>query len=312
MSIDAVDVDSFGLEDWLKREGAGELQRALEKRILKALFSNDLADFQFRQMAAQLAWIGTHPEDRALLQREIIELNSFCDDAIMPCGIFNSVWKGSCKVARFIADHKTEILVGAAVVATGAGVAAAAGYTLSATVGGIVVAGAGSIFTPDEKPNPHIPRVPPPSSKEEITIVQQGLPSSLPKLELPFSSTEIFVTAEGIWAGGQFFPNSDLMQHSFVAEELAKCGLVDKIHFPDTSKIADSVANRSTTVEPQQTSPLVSFEKTAEFRSGKFTIAGEKKEHIQSLMYRDSLQRVLENYNQHGGEYGPEEKEKLK
>ena len=115
-----------------------------------------------------------------------------------------------------------EILAGAALCATGIGIAAVTGYSLSLAAGGVVVAGAGSIFHTDDTPSPQFPRTSPPSSKEEIALATQQLPFSLPQVILPSSTTELLVTAEGIWANGQFYPNTELMQRSPIAEELAK------------------------------------------------------------------------------------------
>ena len=141
------------------------------------------------------------------------------------CDIASDAWKSTCEVAQktceavqeFWEDHKVEILVGAAICATGIGIAAVTGYTCSAVVGGVVVAGAGSIFSDEETPKQQIPA---PSSKEEIALAQQSITNSLPKLELPSSITELLVTADGIWISGQFFSTQLLIQQPHFTEEL--------------------------------------------------------------------------------------------
>jgi hypothetical protein len=49
--------------------------------------------------------------------------------------------------------------------------------------------------------------------------MKQSLILALPPLELPSSNSEILVTAEGIWANGQFFSSQALMQNSLFARE---------------------------------------------------------------------------------------------
>jgi hypothetical protein len=226
MTLEAISTDSADtsrLEEWLKSQEAGELQRDLEEKILSLLFSLPPSDFQFQKMVENLARIGSKTKDRSLLERDIAELNLSSDSDVLPCGdFFKDAWKTTCKIGRFISDHKVEILVGAAICATGFGIAAVTGYTVSVVTAGVVVAGAGSIFTSEETLNPHIPQVPPPSSAIEIAVSQQPISSPLPKLELPASITELLVTSEGIWVNGQFFTNTYLMQNSMIAEELAK------------------------------------------------------------------------------------------
>lgn len=230
MTIDTIDTDSrdtLGLADWLKNDKVGELQRHLEERIMRLFFSNDPNDIQFLQMVEQLAWIGADPRDKPLLAREIIALNSSRDNIVQQC-FFKEAWNGACKAARFVADHKIEILVGAALCATGVGIAAATGYTVTVAAGGVALAGAGAIFTSNDKPNPHIPQIPPPSSKEEISLSQQSIFSPIPKLELPDNTNKLLVTTEGIWANGRFYSTKDLMQHSIFAEEFAKHTLIER------------------------------------------------------------------------------------
>ncbi len=210
------------LAEWLQNKEVASFQRNIEERIVQFLFNCDPEEAQFVQAVQILAWVSCRPEKRASLQREITALNVLNQCDLIPCWFGKGLWETTCKVGRFIADHKTEILVGAAICATGIGIAVATGYTLSVAAGGVVIAGAGSIFAKEEPPNQHIPKVPPPSSKEEIALVERSSFSSLPRLELPSSVTELLVTADGIWINGQFFSTQDLMQHSLFVEELKK------------------------------------------------------------------------------------------
>lgn len=224
MSIDSISVDLddvLDLRAWLQSDEVAIAQRQLEQKIAEMLFSQDPTSPAFRTLAAQLAWIGCRPENRALLEREIALLNLSDDPLIERCGLWDKldrarhkIGKAGRAVGHFVADHSTEILVGTAICATGIGIAAATGYTLSAAVGGVVVAGVGSIFQSEDKPNPHIPHVPDPSTypKDELAAIQQGIQVVLPKLDLPRSVDEILVTADGVWAQGQFFPTDRLMR----------------------------------------------------------------------------------------------------
>lgn len=64
----------------------------------------------------------------------------------LPCSTLNT----ASKTAEFIKNHKKELFVGAALVAVGLGIATLTGYTFSVAVSGVIVAGAGSIFSKDE------------------------------------------------------------------------------------------------------------------------------------------------------------------
>lgn len=213
MSVDAIG----GLDDlseWLTNEKVGLVQRELEERILQLLFSHEVDSLGFFQMAAQLAWIGARPEERPKLLREIVQVKVSLDGTVEPC----KHWavKKCNAVGHFFVDHTWEIAGGVALVATGASLVAATGYALSVCVGGVVVAGAGSIWTSNEdKSNPHIPNVAPPSSKQEIAALQQTLMPYVPQLNLSSTPTDILVTPEGIWAGGQFYSNELLNQSHF-------------------------------------------------------------------------------------------------
>ncbi len=231
MTIDSIGVDLdnvLSLGEWLESEEAQTAQRRLEETIMNMLFTLDPESIGFQKMVAQLAWIGSRAEGKSLLEREIIALSLSQDFSIEPCGFWNEVdkfrhniGKASRKAGHFVADHAAEIAVGVAICATGVGIAAAAGYTLSAVVGGVVVAGAGSIFQSEEKPNPYIPSTPLPDpqacSQTELALIQQGLSVTLPKIDLPASTNEVLITADGVWAGGQFYPTDAIMKQSIVS-----------------------------------------------------------------------------------------------
>ena len=221
MSIEAVDFDeTLTLEEWLKSDEAAELQNRLEERILTLLFSDDISESQFQQMVQYLARIGTDLSKSSLLEKEIIELNEPFDELITQCGFGKKAWKATCKTGRFFKKHRKEILAGVAICATGIGIAVVTGYALSASVGGVVVAGAKSIFSTEEKPNPLIPNVRPPT-QQELAECQQALSKPLPQIEVPISADELLVTSKGIWVNGQFYSNEQLMHQSIVQNELS-------------------------------------------------------------------------------------------
>src|SRR5207244_4002516 len=88
------------------------------------------------------------------------------------------------------------------------------------SVGGVVVAGAGSLLDPEQyrqKDPPIVPVNPNALSKQQKASIQQGLPSTLPKLDLPPTETAIHVTADGVWANGQFFSTESLRANSSLA-----------------------------------------------------------------------------------------------
>lgn len=223
MEVDDLDLsESLDLERWLRSEAVAEFQQTIEAKMVEFLFNSNLEEPYFLRAVQMLAWIGSRDETRVSLQREVVELSKMDESLFIHCGLCKELWKGSCKTARFVYDHKVEILVGAALAATAVGVAVATGYTCSVAVSGVVIAGAGSIFTSEEPHKSFIPNIAPPSSKQEIAIASQSPFSSLPKLELPSSDMEFLVTAEGIWANGQFFSNEQLMKRSLFSDELSK------------------------------------------------------------------------------------------
>lgn len=276
MTVDAVG-EFDDLSEWLASEDASRLQTALEQRIFKLLFSQEIDSPGFFQTAAQLAWIGTKPENRAQLYHEIVQVKISLDGAIEPC---KSWWlKTANAVGHFFEDHTTEIVVGAAILAGGVALSAAAGgYALSVSVGGIIVAGVDSIWESfkGESP-PQIPSVPPPSSKQEIAIFQQPITSiPVPKLNLP-SHTEILVTTEGIWANGEFYPN-ELFKKSLSADILAKIDpnpLKQNLPSPNSPKPPQTEEQKVALSPPYPPPPSnsSSFEPPVSF---KFTLFGEQ------------------------------------
>lgn len=220
MTIDSIDAEN-GLSWWLESEDARIMQRRLEEKIVEALFSQDPSSPGFQKMAAQLAWIGSQPERKYFLEREIAALNF--SNGYEECGLWKGLGKTCRKVGHFIADHAVEIAVGTAICATGIGIAVATGYALSAAAGGVVVAGAGSIFQSEKKPGLCRPLPDPKAcSQTELAAIQQGLSSSSPKIDLPSSVDEILITAGGIWANGQFFSTEGIMKHSMFASGFEK------------------------------------------------------------------------------------------
>lgn len=61
-------------------------------------------------------------------------------------------------IGNFFVNHGLKIAAGIGIAATGVGLAYITGYTLSVTIGSVVLAGAGSIFSPEGgKKNHHSP-----------------------------------------------------------------------------------------------------------------------------------------------------------
>jgi tetratricopeptide (TPR) repeat protein len=215
LSIDSIGVDLdhvLSLDKWLENASVLTVQRQLEEKITQILFSQDPSSPAFQQMAEFFAQVGS----RNLSGRGVV--------TIEPCGLFKEIGKFGKSigevgksVGNFVVDHAVEIAVGVAICATGVGIAVVTGYTVSAVVGGVVVAGAGSIFQSEEQPNPPIPPIPLPDpqacSQAELIAIKQGISTTLPKINLPSSTHEILITANGIWANGEFFSTDGLMAH---------------------------------------------------------------------------------------------------
>lgn len=243
MTIDSIDVDLdnvLSLGQWLESEEARIAQRQLEAKIAKMLFSHDPTSPDFQTMAAELAWIGSRPEAKPLIEREILALNFPNGYSVESCGLFKDIGKAGRAVGHFVSGHLVEIAVGAAICATGVGIAVATGYAISASVGGVVVAGAGSVFHPEKKTNPHIPLIPLPNpnacSQGELAAIQEGLPITLPKIDLPSSLDEVLVTADGVWANGQFFSTDGIMKDSIFSSVFQKNTLEGSLGFPMDSR----------------------------------------------------------------------------
>jgi hypothetical protein len=148
-----------------------------------------------------------------------IESASLEDDSWSWSSCMSAVSATCSKVATFVADHKTEIFVGAALAATGAAAAAALGYTLSASFGGVIVAGAGSIFSKEDPPKFVPPKGSPPTSGELAQLNQAQ--KSIPRLDLPPSPNDTYFASNGVWVNGQFFSNEDLAkQPGFLKEPI--------------------------------------------------------------------------------------------
>ena len=140
MSIEIDEVNSdplFTLADWaldtgiwngihVSKEDTSQLQDELAERILQYLFSHDPESFEFQKMMTQLATLGSNRKN-PLLEKEIQALRFTQDGMILQAGFGRSIKK-------FWKKHKTEILIGAAVVAvvtTVAVVAVCSGGTAS-------------------------------------------------------------------------------------------------------------------------------------------------------------------------------------
>lgn len=275
--------EGLDLSGWLQNEEVKKLQKAAGERILQFLFTS-LPDSsegsQFVAAIQALALVGCPLSKRAFLQKAILELHWKEDSEIIPCGLRKSLKRTSRKVSRFLAEHRAEILVGALLCATGIGIAAVTGYTCSAAVGGVVIAGAGSIFSKEESSKGYIPNAPPPSSKEEIALAGEPPFPSVPKLELPASANEFLVTAEGIWANGQFFSHETLKQpvplaDAWVNSTPLKQGADERLDF---LSLQDSLPTQSADVSlPHERIPEL-LQNPSLRRSQAFTIEGKHQE----------------------------------
>ncbi len=208
--------NGLSLAKWFENDQVNELRKDLEERIMQFLFSHDPSSLRFQQITVQLARIGSSLENWSLLEKEISQLDSASSQTILCKGTF---LKMANTIGHFFDDHKVEIAVGIGIAAAGVAIGIATGSPVSVAIGGVVVAGANSVFQREEEPNPRIPKNLPPLSARDIEIANKAL---LPKLEFSPAVNELVITKDGIWVQGQFFPNQVLMQESAIAQEFAK------------------------------------------------------------------------------------------
>jgi hypothetical protein len=114
-------------------------QNEVEQKIAAMLFSQHPDSVGFQQMAAHLAWIGTDPENRALLARDIQALDFSSNALILQAGFGKSL-------SKFWKKHKVAILVGVSVLAavtvvTAVVVCSGAAAAGAATAGGAALNG---------------------------------------------------------------------------------------------------------------------------------------------------------------------------
>jgi hypothetical protein len=117
-----ISVEWEGREITLK--DAEALRDEVERRIIE-LFETIRPDSQiYNHIAATLAWIGSSPENRLLLEREIDQLIRLPDGRYVGAGWFkkmgkkigHGISKACDKVGEFWEEHKTAIIIGAVVV----------------------------------------------------------------------------------------------------------------------------------------------------------------------------------------------------
>lgn len=210
--LDSDDVIGRDLLDWFQKEETQLCLKETQEKIFRFLFDPDLEEARFIHAIQMLAWIGCAPENRSLLQKDILELSSAISNKANPCGLRKSIKKGFKKAKKFVSEHKTEIILGVFGVATGTTLVYAAGYKVSVVVANIAIAGADSIFSKKETPPKRPPYLQPPSVRERPQISSFTPPA---KLKLPPSSTKLSVTPEGIWANDRFYSNRYLAQSKF-------------------------------------------------------------------------------------------------
>jgi hypothetical protein len=243
MEVD-LDTTTLSLSDWLADPAVLSFQNELTARISHFLFNQDPTDPQFFQSLQLLTWLGTPVSQRPLLQQELIALNHV-EDAVIPCGWTNKVVHAAKKTASFVSEHKVEIAVGAALLATALTLGAVTGCTVSYVVSGVVIGGAGSIFASDEPSPSPLPIL----SKDEAVLLARSYPA-LPKLDLP-SPSEFLVTPAGIWANGQFYSNDALKAPALFAQEWTNQykGIPPEPFYPS---LPPSTAIAATTPTPQE------------------------------------------------------------
>jgi hypothetical protein len=163
MSIESLsdeNIDYFAVANWaletgiwdgrvVTQENAAACRLEAERRIKELLLNDPLEIF-----AAQLAWLGSGPENRTLLARDIQELRIQADGVVvMQAGM-------SKKISKFWKKHKTAILIGigvaviltvaVAIVVCSGGTAASGAATLGAAACGALADSASG-----DKPSPN-------------------------------------------------------------------------------------------------------------------------------------------------------------
>ena len=164
VSIDTLDLDddlSISLFNfaqgvssrWNGREitlqDAFELKEEIQEHIFQLLCSKEPGSPYFDEMVAKLAWIGAEPQNRVLLEKEIVQLLSQSDGLYVRTreGFVMSAGLGK-KIGKCWKKHKTAIIIGAVVTAivvtavvvtvcsggTAGGVAAVAGSAAASTL----------------------------------------------------------------------------------------------------------------------------------------------------------------------------------
>lgn len=162
MSIDATTLDDQ-LSDFIFRStdtqdvlGNGrnipnEIQTNIQQRIMDLLYrGNRLSEL----LAFKLAWLGSAPEQRPLIAKEIVYLIRTPEGTIRPVKWkTGNVWNSTCKfftksaetVGEFWEDHKTEVLIGIGIVAVVVTAAVVIAYTGGSAAEPVIAIGAATI-----------------------------------------------------------------------------------------------------------------------------------------------------------------------
>lgn len=118
--------------DW---KDAKSFLTEVEQKITSYLANQDPTSPFFDQIGARLAWLGTHPNSQSLLAKDIQALQVTLEGSVVQAGIKKSV-------SKFWKKHKTEIIIGAAILAVVTVIVIVAvstggtGATLASTGGG--------------------------------------------------------------------------------------------------------------------------------------------------------------------------------
>lgn len=156
---------------------ANHFLQELEQKVTAYLAGQDPTSPLFDQIGAQLAWLGTHPNSQALLVKDIQALQVTLEGTVVQAGLKKSV-------SKFWKKHKTEILIGAAilVVVTAVVIIAlstgGAGASTAGAIGGSTIKGlshlSDQLDSPQKDPHPQIARdISPPSLVDSSSPFQE-------------------------------------------------------------------------------------------------------------------------------------------
>lgn len=179
--------------DW---KDAKSFLTEVEQKITSYLANQDPTSPFFDQIGARLAWLGTHPNSQPLLAKDIQALQVTLEGAIVQAGLKKSV-------SKFWKKHKTEILIGAAILAVVTVIVIVAvstggtGATLASTGGGGAIKMLSDMANHQDELKKH---------KNAPLQIEEPVSTAI---ENPFYPFE----AEGISIDGQFTSYQDILKN---------------------------------------------------------------------------------------------------